>query len=211
MQVELNGEPRDVGSARDALAAVGPHEEAILVHRRADGAMLQAAGDATSGFVVDVRGGHTGNRTSASQAIKATTVATMFDRFAANDTGWPGAIVWADERTGTAGPKRPSPVITVIKLVVAVVLAIATWLALRMFVTVPFVCGRDGRTLDRVEIRGASLGGDGGDLCIFADGSELPSLDVAPVLGWVELAVMIIGLFVLWSIYARLLTRLVRR
>lgn len=208
MIVELNGDPREFGSARDAFASVGPHDEVIVVHRRADGATLQAAGDATSGFVIDVRGGHTGNRTSAGHALKATTVATMFDRFAANDTGWPGATVWADERIG-AVPKRRSLVVSMLVFVVAMVAAIATWLALRWFVTVPLVCGRDGRELDRVELRG--LGSDGGDLCVFTDGTEVGATTVSPTLGWIELIVMLATLFVLWAVYGRVLSRLLRR
>lgn len=209
MQLEIDGERRDVGSARDAFASVGPHDDVVVVHRRADGAVLQAAGDATSGFVVDVRGGHTGDRTSASHALKATTVAVMFDRFAANDTGWPGAVVWADEGVATSGPRRRSPVTSTIVFVVALVGAIATWLALRWFVTVPFVCRRDGRELERVELRGAS--GRGGDLCVFVDGAEVRVTSVSPTLGWAELVVMLVVVFLVWAVYARVLSRLLRR
>lgn len=41
--MELDGEPGEFRSARDALASVGPHDEVVVVHRRSDGAVLQAA------------------------------------------------------------------------------------------------------------------------------------------------------------------------
>jgi hypothetical protein len=203
VQVEINGEVREVASGRDAIAAVGPHDELILVHRRSDGAVLQLGGTPISGFVVEVDGGHTGRRTSASRTIPASTVATMLDRFAAGDTGWPGATVWYDETTKAPRARR-SPIPAMVAFVITMVVSIVAVMMLRRFVTLPWVCGRDGGDVESVRL----VGGDSGtDRCVFTDGTVLDAVDVAGAWWWAEIALSILAVFVLWSLLMRLVLR----
>ena len=150
MLIEANGDEIEVSSARAALERFGPHDEVALAHRRGDGAVLRAAGSSVRGFVIDVTGGHTGTRTSSSRSLKASTVATMFDRFAAGDTGWPGPVVWQDETDAAPVRRRRSPVRGVVATLSGLVIAVVVVALLRRTVTVPWVCGRDGGTVRRV-------------------------------------------------------------
>lgn len=211
MLVEVNGSEHEVDTGRAALALVGPHEDVTVVHRRADGAVLRLTGTATRGFAIDVEGGHTGTRSSASRTVAASTVATMLDRFAAGETGWPGAIVWGDEATGARMIRRRNPVAGVVAMLVGFVVAVVAVALLRRAVTVPWLCGRDGRKVEAVRLGNRGLAMGRGDECEFVDGALVDVFDVGSGIAWAETAAaLLLGLLV-WYLATRVVTRLFTR
>ncbi len=209
MLIVANGDEIEVSSARAALERFGPHDEVSLVHRRADGAVLRAVGSPVRGFVIEVTGGHTGTRTSSSRSLKASTIATMFDRFAVGDTGWPGPVVWQDETDAAPVRRRKNPVWGVVATLSSLVIAIVAVALLRRTVTVPWVCGRDGAEVTDVRIggRGVATTAD----CVFVDGRVIGMLDVDVTFGWAEVIVTTVAVVVLWYLIARIVARLVGR
>lgn len=212
MQVEIDGEVREVGSGRDALASVAPHQQVVVLHRRDDGAVLQLIGSSARGFGVEVDGGHTGRRSSANRAMSATTVATMLDRFAARDTGWPGAVIWRDETTGASRSAGPGPVRRVLAVLAGLVVAVVTVSVLRSAVTVPWLCGRDGRDVESVRIAGDGLRiGRRARECTFTDGSVVAADDLGAGYMWAEVGVTALAAVVIWYVVARLVERMLSR
>jgi hypothetical protein len=212
MQVEIDGEVLEVGSGRDALASVAPHQQVVVSHRRADGAVLQLIGSSAHGFGVEVEGGHTGRRSSANRAMAATTVATMLDRFAARDTGWPGAVIWRDEATGAVRSTRPSRARRALAVVAGLVVAAVAVSILRSAVTVPWLCGRDGRDVESVRIAGDGLRiGRRAQECTFTDGSVVAASDLGAGYVWAEVIATALAAIVIWYVVARLVQRVLTR
>ena len=193
---------------RDALTSVAPHDPVTIVHERADGAVLRAAGSSATGFTVDVRGGHTGDQTSAG-SLPASAVESMFDRFAARDTGWPGAVVWHQD-VPVATHRRRTGGVRVLAFVIGMVTGIAVLVVIRSYVTVPWLCDRDGREVDTVRLGALGVGRSGTE-CVFVDGSVVSVFDLDAGLAWAELGATIAVALVAGSLAAKVVSAVGRR
>ena len=185
MLLDINGDSTEVVRTRDALTSIAPHDEVMIVHERADGAVLRAVGSSATGFVVDVRGGHTGDQTSASR-LPASAIESMFDRFAARDTGWPGAVIWQQGTPVATHRRRSGLGVRILAIIIGIVGGVAVLVVLRSAVTVPWLCERDGRDVESVRLGTAGVGPSGTE-CVFADGAVESVFDLDAGLAWAEL------------------------
>lgn len=173
---EVNGQRRAAASFAQAIATAP--DEVIVVVERPDGERLQAAGDRSGGFVVSWRDQNGQEHTTKNHQLATTTVQAMFDRFAAHDPSWPGTVAW---QTGDVG--GPSSASAMSRVALLCLPFIAGGLALgltHLYVALPWLCSRDGRSVERVI--GTGSGGGTSATCVFADGSRARVADVA---GWI--------------------------
>lgn len=209
MILDVNGKRTEVARTRDALTSVMPTEPMALVHERADGAVLRALGSSASGFAIEVRGGHTGDQSSASRSVPPSAVETMFDRFVAGDTGWPGAVVWHQD-VPVATHRRRTGGVRVLAFVIGVVVGFATLVVVRTYLTVPWLCDRDGREVDTVRLGALGVGRSGTE-CVFVDGSVVSVFDLDAGLAWAELGATIAVALVAGSLAAKVVSAVGRR
>lgn len=201
VQIDLNGTEYEVRGAGEALSLVAPDEDVILIHRRADGAVLQCAGTTAQGFVVDAIGENVGNQMSASHDVPASAVATMFDRFAAGDPGWSSGPVWqgSPAADGGSAPSMRKPIIGILLLALGAVAGAVVASVWRRLVAVPWLCDQDGREVVRTTVGSGGVGlGDNGHRCYFADGTDQSVFDVAATFAWFEVFVFLAVLAIVW-------------
>lgn len=209
MLLQINGDPTEVVRTREALTSVPPRDEVTIAHERADGAVLRAVGSSATGFIVDVRGGHTGDQTSAGR-LPASAIESMFDRFAARDTGWPGAVVWQQGAPVATHRRRSGAGVRLLAIIIGTVAGVAVLVVLRSAVTVPWLCERDGREAESVRLGTAGVG-PGGTECVFADGTVESVFDLDAGWAWAELGCSVLIAVLAGYVVVRLVGAVARR
>ena len=213
MIILVNGAPRHVSSTNDVLQDARPDDELVLVVERTGqpGVYAQAAGSVASGFVVAYRDATGTDHTTTNHALRPTTVAAMLDGYVRNDPAWVGTVSWADD--AGSHPASGAVVRSLIAGSISVVASVVAVSLARTYLTVAYLCGRNGDEVVSVNPQwGSRWSGTARSTCTFADGErvELSSvagtgLDLAESIGTTLLMLALV--VVLWVLLGRVLGR----